>query len=85
MSVEDIKTGDSDNIDVSLRSDRLVNIIDIRLSVRPHQRFVVSMAGQTAGNYLEVFPEVVWLDESNGFSDIFNVKSNTDWIIIKEE
>lgn len=47
LSVEDIKA-DSDNIDVTTRSERLVNIIDIRLSVRPKQAFVVSMAGQTA-------------------------------------
>lgn len=37
------------------------------------------------GVNLIVTPDVLWLDESNGFSDIFNVKSNTDWIIIKEE
>lgn len=48
LSIEDIKAADSDNIDVTTRSERLVNIIDIRLSVRPKQAFVVSMAGQTA-------------------------------------
>ena len=31
--------------------------------------------------FLKVTPQVMWLTESNGYSGIFEVESNTNWIV----
>ena len=34
--------------------------------------------------YIKVTPQVIWLTDSNGYSDYFDVESNTDWKVLKE-
>lgn len=57
------------------------------LSIRRHKINIrlTESYNTSIGVNLKVTPDIVWLDESNGFTDIFNVISNTDWTIQKEE
>lgn len=50
----------------------------------PLQVLGVAVCPLTTAPYIEITPQVIWLTESNGYSDYFDVESNTDWRILNE-
>ena len=50
----------------------------------PLQVSGVAVCHLTTASYLEITPQVIWLTESNGYSDYFDVESNTDWKVFNE-
>lgn len=50
----------------------------------PLQVSGVAVCPLTTAPYIEVTPQVIWLTEGNGYSDYFDVESNTDWKVLNE-
>lgn len=50
----------------------------------PLQVSGVAVCPLTTAPYIEITPQVIWLTESNGYSDYFDVESNTDWRVLNE-
>lgn len=48
----------------------------------PLQVSGVAVCPLTSAPYIEITPQVIWLTESNGYSDYFDVESNTDWRVL---
>ena len=58
-------------------------IIDLCSSI-PQITFQISIT-EEAELGITVYPDIVWLTEDNGYSDYFEVLSNTNWQVYKEE
>lgn len=48
----------------------------------PLQVSGVAVCPLTTAPYIKITPQVIWLTESNGYSDYFDVESNIDWRVL---
>lgn len=47
----------------------------------PIQASAYAVCPLTSAAFVEVTPQIMWLTEANGYSGVFETKSNTNWIV----